>query len=431
MSKSAPSRLGALNVALNVALFLAAGFASSSRATPTEAPAPALELTLHDALGRLRATSPFARVLAAEVARVRAGRVNAGLLENPTLDYGGLSLLAGANTGALYQHELMVSQALPLSGQRRARVAVVDRAVDHAEAEAGATLLTRAHELRLAFIAQLEATARAEVLITATRALEDLIALARLRAEAGAEGRFDVARLTLEVRQLEVALQVAQVEEVAASRELAALIGASGAMVKAKGRLPSEGPACTVERGLAEAEARHPALEAARRAEALGQAELDLARRERLPVPTFSVGAALTHQQDSGLAQFAVSVPLPLHDRGQGAIAEVSAANLARAAAQAALRAELAAALRKGHEAAVRLHAALVAHRGEVMAPLPELVGTAREAWRAGLASTLDLIELARAQREAALTELSLQRQLGEALAELASATGSETCLSP
>jgi cobalt-zinc-cadmium efflux system outer membrane protein len=384
-------------------------------------------LTLAEALAHLRSQSATARLVGARVDVVQAAEVGAGLLENPTLAYGGLALVAGANTGALYQHDIQISQAIPLSGQRAARVRAAARATAAARGEGASLLHDAASQVREAFMSLLAAQRREGVLGASLASFDRLVGLAEARVTAGAEARFDLARLALERRRLAIDLDRARAERRARSRGLASLLGAPDAIPEALGDLPQGLGACG-SLSPAERVERHPRVTEARLALAAAQAKLAVAHRERLPVPTFSLGAVATHREDSGMVQFGVALPLPLHDRGQGPIAVASAEVIGAEQALEVARLEVAALLERGREAATLAFDALERHGREVVAMLPGLVDTALAAWQAGALETFSLIDVARAQHEATLEEVELAETAAMALAGLAAAAGLDGC---
>jgi cobalt-zinc-cadmium resistance protein CzcA len=73
------------------------------------------------------------------------------------------------------------------------------------------------------------------------------------------------------------------------------------------------------------AEASLPAVDAAERREKAAEAAVEVASRERWPVPVVSVGGLGTTDPAGIAVGFGLSLPLPLFDRGQGAMAKARA----------------------------------------------------------------------------------------------------------
>src|SRR5262245_22205939 len=95
------------------------------------------------------------RVLAerASIPVVAAERVTAQRLPNPTLNYGGLQLTGGTNTGAAAQHQMVIEQPLLLFGQRGVRTELADRKLEAEEGRVTTTLADLRLQARQDFVA--------------------------------------------------------------------------------------------------------------------------------------------------------------------------------------------------------------------------------------------------------------------------------------
>jgi cobalt-zinc-cadmium efflux system outer membrane protein len=136
------------------------------------------------------------------------------------------------------------------------------------------------------------------------------------------------------------------------------------------------------------------------RQQAAARGGLLLARRERLPVPAVSGGAQTTREVNGTSAFFGLSVPLPLFDKNQGAIAkataQVSAASLELQASLAEARAQI-------ENAALVLtkrRDAWRAFEGTVSGRLPMLRRMSEDAYREGSADILELLDASRSLKE-------------------------------
>src|SRR5262249_10600209 len=90
-------------------------WAASASAAPGELPE---RLTLDQALEILRDRSPRSQAEQARIDVAAAGHVAARVYPNPSVSYGGLALAQGANTGAAWQHQIVLEQPLLFYGQR-------------------------------------------------------------------------------------------------------------------------------------------------------------------------------------------------------------------------------------------------------------------------------------------------------------------------
>jgi len=145
---------------------------------------------------------------------------------------------------------------------------------------------------------------------------------------------------------------------------------------------------------------------ALRRQQAVARSGLLLARRERLAVPVASGGFLTTDDVAGNSVLFGLSVPLPLFDRNQGAIARATAQ---MTAADLDLQASLAEAQAEVESAAdnlVRRKAALTAFESSVGQRASSLRQMAEDAYREGSADILELLDANRSLREIQLTRV-------------------------
>jgi cobalt-zinc-cadmium efflux system outer membrane protein len=403
-----------MNAALAVlSLVLAVAPAAGASAQPEPPPET---ITLGQAMRLLRERSPRSRAEQARADVASAERVAADVLPNPSLSYGGTHLVQGESTGAVQQHQLMLEQPLLLFGQRGARREVAALGVARARAHAEASLAERAHDVRQAFFTLLARQRRVERLEEGRADLAQVSKIVEGRVAAGDKSRYDSLRVAVEARALESQLAAARADVDDGAGHLAALLGLPGWRPRAQGELRAPDLSPDLEALWKRAEASHPALIAARRDEAAARGAIGLARRERLPVPALSAGAALTREVNGTSVLFGLSTPLPLTDRGQGAIArseaEARAARLEREAAVAEARAEL-------ERAVAVLRQRRAAEQGferEVTERLPTLRKMSEDAYREGRGGVLELLDSFRVLAQMRLVEVD--RLLDVRLAE-------------
>ena len=169
------------------------------------------------------------------------------------------------------------------------------------------------------------------------------------------------------------------------SGQLAALLGLPGWSPRAVGTLDVGVVSTDVEVLWATAQRRRPSLVALRQQQAAARGGLFLARRERLPVPALSGGTQTTRDVNGTSAFVGFSMPLPLFDHNQGAVAkataQIDAADLSLQAGLGEARAEIeraATVLKKRREALQRVRG-----RGHASG-VPTLRRMAEDAYREG-----------------------------------------------
>jgi cobalt-zinc-cadmium efflux system outer membrane protein len=156
----------------------------------------------------------------------------------------------------------------------------------------------------------------------------------------------------------------------------------------------------------AAASQRRPSIVALRKQQEAARSGLLLARRERLVVPVASGGLLKTQDVAGNSFLFGLSVPLPLFDRNQGAIAKATAQ---MTAADLDLQASLAEAQAEVQSAADNLakrRAALSAFETSVGQRAASLQQMAEDAYREGSADILELLDANRSLREIQLTRV-------------------------
>jgi cobalt-zinc-cadmium efflux system outer membrane protein len=364
------------------------------------------QVTLDQVLTIMNARSPRIAADRAALAIAEADRVTAQTLPNPSVSYGGTHLLSGLSTGAVTQHQFVLDQPLLISHQREAREAAADLNLAAARARVDQTLAERRVTVRQAFATLLSRQQQLEVSQQSLADLERVLQVVRVRADAGERSRYDVARVDTETEALRVDIMNAEADVEDAAGQLATLLGLPGWSPRAVGTL-SPGDVPTESSQLWDiATTRRPALVALRQQQAASRGGIVVARRERLPVPVLSGGAQLTQDVTGTSAVFGLSLPLPVFDKNQGAIAKAEAQLDADGLA---LTAELEEAHAEVDRAAKLLRArreALIRLEGGVVQRVPILRQMAEDAYREGSGDILDLLDAMRSQRTIQLSHV-------------------------
>lgn len=366
-----------------------------------------VEVTLDQVLRLLRERSPRTVADRAQVRIASAETIAAGVLPNPTLEYSGSRLTGGTNTGAADLDQFSADQPLLLFGQRGERRRSAELGVEVAESQAAESLAMRARQARERFSSLLAREERVSLLAESREDLERVAKVVSGRAEAGEKSRYDVLRIDLELRELEADLSSARAEMEEASGGLATLLGLPRWRPRATGELQPAGIDVSDEDSLwDQARRARPLLLTASRNQAAAHEAIDLAKRERLPVPVLSAGGAFTRDARSDSAVAGLLVPLPILDRGQGEIARATARADAADLELEALTAETRADLRRAIAVLLQRRETLAMLERDVMSQLPEMRQMAEDAYREGKADILELLDAMRSRTTARLVHV-------------------------
>lgn len=399
--------------ALCVALLAGATSVCRVAAAETELPAA---VTLAQTLDLLEQRSPRARAERATVEVVAADRVEARLLPNPSLSYGGLQLAGGANTGSSSEHQIVVEQPLLLFDQRGARTELADLRVTVERGRVTSALAELRFKVRQAFTVLLARQEEVRVLEESLADLQRVEDVVRRRAAAGDRSRYDVARIEIQTQALAIETATLRTAVTDASGRLAALLGFPRWLPRAVGSLAPGDVPDDVDVLWETAQDRRPSLVAIRQRQAAAYGGLTLARRERWPIPALAAGTLVTHDEYSVMAFFGFSLPLPIFDRNQGAVAraaaEADAESLALTAELAEARAEI------GRAVAVlnARRATLAALEVDVAQRVPLLRRMAEDAYREGSGGILELLDAFTSLKD--IRVLELQQREAAKLAE-------------
>ncbi|MCP3103475.1 TolC family protein [Myxococcus sp. K15C18031901] len=403
-------------------LTLASGSAMAQEAT--QASRPPDHVTLEQALELLATSSPWATAERSRVAVTEADRVAAGLLPNPSLSYSSQMLATGVNTGSAITHQFTVEQPLLLFGQRGAKRDLADRSVAAEHARVKASLAERALSIREAFASLLASQEELRVLEEMSQDLGRVEKVVKGRAAAGDSSRYDVERIELEGRTLEVEVMNARASVDDASGKLAGLLGIPNWSPHAEGTLRSTGEAPPLETLWETSQQQRPSLVAARERQEVARGGLKVARREGLPIPSIAAGLLFTRHEKSTLGYVGIGLPLPLFDRNQGAIARASAEVEAESRTMDAELAEAHAELTRAHAVLVKRKEALARLDKDVVERLPTVRKMAEDAYREGRGGILELLDALRSLKDMRVLHLQQCEAVKQAEAAVLFASG-------
>lgn len=368
--------------------------------------------SLAEALTLAEQGSPQKTAWAATVLAAQADIDQARLLPNPELSVAAENFAGSGDYAGGRSVELSagISQPIELGGKRAARIAVAERGAAVAQTDAELRRLDLLQEVAEAY-AEATAAGRAVDLERERLALaEDIATAAQERFSAGKEPQIQAEKAGLAQAAAGVSLQRAQREFIAARKRLAALLGQDDidfVVNRTWFEDPGIAPPATAEAAESRSELARLRAELARK-----QAEIESLRANA--IPDLVVGAGVTRFADTDDTAFlaSVSIPLPVFNRNQGAILrarqEVELIQAQTAAARFALGADLTRA-REGLAAAWNEAETL---KGKVLPGAERAFATAREGYRAGKFTYLDILDAQRTLTDA-------REQLNQALRDV------------
>jgi len=375
---------------------------------------------------RIVETSP--RIIASEreADAARAERVTAGALPNPSVSLGRSRPSGGERTvfDATSQQQATIELPIPIFGQRGARVRAAELQVGRAESQILLTQNETRRHAALEFVRLLTAQEQLAARRAALSEVERIRGLVSGRLASGMASRYDLARAEAELALAGLGVQRAEAEVAEHAAALAALVEAPGWRPRAAGSLRALQGVADRPADADSALARNPTLRVARDEASVADARVDVARRERLPVPSIVLGRTWT-SGPFGAADFVgLSSEIPILDSKRAledkALAAAAAARARERAASASLRAEY-----QRHLETLELRrAALNRFEKDVFERQATFFEMAEAAYRLGRGSLFELLDARRTQLDAATARLELIGSIVEAQLELRALAG-------
>jgi cobalt-zinc-cadmium efflux system outer membrane protein len=297
-------------------------------------------------------------------------------------------------------------------------VRAAERGIERADSQVRLTTSETRRQAALEFVRLLGAQEQLAARRRALGEVERIRGLVAGRLESGMASRYDLARADAEASLGALAVQRAVSEASEHASLLAGLADAPGWRPRAAGSLQE----LRIQRSAPDLDAaleRSPAVRVARNEAAVAEARVELAQRERYPVPSIGVGRAWTSGPFGAANSIGVTSEIPILDtRGaqkDKAQAEALAARQRARAAAAEFRAEY---LRHADALEVR-QAAL--SRLEVQGPDQQasFLGMAESAYRLGRGTLFELLEARRTQLDGEIARLELLGAIAESQIEL------------
>jgi cobalt-zinc-cadmium efflux system outer membrane protein len=311
-------------------------------------------LSLQEAVSEALQTHRSLKADAEQVAVAQGLRVQAGLFPNPEFQFQNENL----RTGQTYTRDVdtlaLINQPLDVLGKRQRRVALAEKAEQHAQSEYGLARWEIVGRVKRAYWAALGAQEVQQVWATTLENFKKIIEFHAGRLNAGAIAEQDFLRVSLEGERLKVSADLAALEVDRTRIDLLREMGVTS-FPQILLTEPLEPIAEITPQGIEQVLAQRGEVRVAR--DALGQAEANARLQEISARPDLNVtlGYKRTQLPDalSGVNTVLASlrVTLPVADKNQGnraaAEAEVRRQRQLLEAAQAAVQADYYAALQE------------------------------------------------------------------------------------
>jgi cobalt-zinc-cadmium efflux system outer membrane protein len=381
------------------ALLAVASCASIAQAQLSEPSTASPPLTLEQALALAGATAPTVQAATAGVRAADAGRTVAGSRPNPSVIAETENIAGSGQYRGLRSAETTVGLALPieLGGKRSARIAVANAIGDRARI---GTALAEA-DLRLAITQIYVEAASAERRVVTAREqagiASEALRAASVRVQAGRaspleEQRADVLRINAETA-VERAQRLAEVARGNLARRIGQPVTGPLDLVWFD-RVEGYGPARPIE------PAGTLALAAARADVTTAQAQVRLARSQRIPDVVLSASARRLELTNDVAAVFGVSIPFPVFNTGSAAVSQAQAQGDQAQALQRGAELDSAQAIASAQVEVANAATSARNASGPALAAAIEAARIARIGYREGKFGQLDLLDAERTLSE-------------------------------
>lgn len=398
-----------LRAVASVAIITATAATGGAQAQP-------VQLTIDDVVARVLARNLSVEAAKHRLEAARAERIAARLRPNPTLTVGAEDVKVSGPTaaGELYEVSTTVSQPIELGDKRQRRRDVAELTVAVAEVQVADALHQRLVEAKRAFyeaVLARDALARAR---TIRDSYDQLVGSTQSRFDAGDVAEGELIKARLERARADVAVAQAGLGLRQTIIRLLDLLGEPdfGSEREVVGDLtvPPAPPDLAELRGIAGRE--RPSVVAAERSADLAAHRLALERSKAVPDVSPFLGYRRVGENNTVL--FGISIPLPLTDRNQAAIARAVAEEKGAQTEAAQQRHRALADVESAWAAWQTARSRVAAVESDLLSQAGESLEIARAAYRDGAIGLLEYLE---AQRSFADVRHEHARSLFEAQA--------------
>lgn len=369
--------------------------------------APADGFSVREAVVAMRRGHPLLRAAAANVSAADADAVSAGHWSNPTVDASYEQAVRNTSYDRAGLVAIGVTQFLETAGAPAARRRSADASAKAARGDQASIALTLEWDVEEAFVHASAARARASIWRDAEDDVANVERVARARVGAGVAPHYDASRAHLALGRARADRADAEAAIVRTRAALDIAVGPAAGDLRGAPREDADADVLPPLDALRLRLGGRPDLAAANARAASASIDVDVAKRSVFPGFGVRLGGDFGQapgQADVGLG---IVVPLPLFERGQGAIPAANArAEAARSTAEAARVAAI-----RALDGAYAEYVLRVAARDRFTADgatFADLRAEADASYREARASILELLDAHAAYRDARLRAIDL-----------------------
>jgi len=332
-----------------------------------------------------------------------AGKIRAGLFPNPVLELDGTT---GELTGSRFENtvSVAVSQEFLTAGKRGFRLKVSEQDTESFARQIDNAGRVLVEELKNSFFDLLLAGKKVELAHRSVALGKQLLEITRQRFEAGDIPELEVSLARVEAARSEEKMIEAERKLLPAKARLIALMGLpSPESATFSGTLNTTPCTKSLEELKLLALAQRPDLRALDAEKAKGDAELALARAERIPNVTLGLGYQRENsvidvsgeeiKSRDNLIVLKLSVPLPLFDRNQAGIMEARARKASAEDRHQHARKVIQREVESAYAGLAAADKSLAIYTKDILPQLEENLKLVREAYRLGEVGILTVIE--------------------------------------
>ena len=277
------------------------------------------DVTADQAVALYREHSPRLTATRAQVDVTAADLVDAGIYPNPSIAVSTTNIVQGQDTFGHSQETLELDVPILIGGQRGHRKDAAGARVATKRAEVAAGQATAELDVRRKWLALLASQQKVAALATALDDDKAVRVIVAGRQAAGAKSPYELERMDLAVATAASKLDEAKIDDEVAANALAAAVGLRDWRPHAVGDFKPSAELAAALSG------DHPELAVPRAAQTQARLEEDQAHADAVPTPSLQLQSFGTTDPEGIAIMLGISIPLPIFDRNQGAVARARA----------------------------------------------------------------------------------------------------------